>query len=279
MIAAYARAARLLVDSPRRADWRQAAERSAVAVRTHLWRPDDRRLFRRYRDGDAAVEAFCEDYACLTWGLLELFQTTGDPSWLSWALDLVDTQASLFLDERDGGWFSTTGEDPSVLLRIKEDYDGAEPAAASVTVRNLITLGHLVSDPSFVDRAARTLERYGSGLDQVARVMPLMLSNIAIWHSGAPQVVIAGTRDAADTRALEAVVARTYAPGLIQMQVPPTGAEASLAERLPWLGTMTARDGRAMAYVCRDFTCQAPVTEPEALGAQLSAVARPSLIR
>ena len=69
MIAAFARAARLLVDSPRRADWQQAAERAAAAVQTHLWRPDDRRLFRRYRDRDAAVEAFCEDYACLTWGV------------------------------------------------------------------------------------------------------------------------------------------------------------------------------------------------------------------
>jgi uncharacterized protein YyaL (SSP411 family) len=278
MIAAFARAARLLVDSPRRGDWRQAAERAAAAVQTHLWRSDDRRLFRRYRDGDAAVEAFCEDYACLTWGLLELFQTTGDARWLTWALDLVDTQNTLFRDERDGGWFSTTGEDASVLLRIKEDYDGAEPAAASVTVRNLLTLGHLVADPSLVERAARTLERYGPGLGQVARVMPLMLSNIALWHGGAAQVVIVGDRGSAETLALEAVVAQIYAPGAIQMSLPLAGADAQLADRLPWLGAMRARDGRATAYVCRDFACQAPVTEPADLARQLQALAGPRLI-
>ena len=58
-------------------------------------------------------------------------------------------QTELFFDERDGGWFSTTGDDPTVLLRLKEDYDGAEPAAASVTVRNLLQLAHLVGDESF----------------------------------------------------------------------------------------------------------------------------------
>ena len=209
MIAAFARAARVLVDSPRREEWRRAADRAATAARTHLWREHDARLFRRYRDGEAAVDAFCEDYACLVWGLLELFQATGDDQWLGWALDLSRTQMTLFWDERDGGWFSTTGEDPTVLLRMKEDYDGAEPAAASVTARNLLTLGHLSSDPALGDAARRTLERYGPGLGQVARVMPLMLSNVALWHGAAPQVVIAGVSGADDTLALERVVAGT----------------------------------------------------------------------
>jgi uncharacterized protein YyaL (SSP411 family) len=171
---------------------------------------------------------------------------------------------------------STTGEDASVLLRIKEDYDGAEPAAASVTVRNLISLGHLVSDPSFIARATRTLERYGPGLGQVARVMPLMLSNIALWHSGAPQVVIAGNRGSADTLSLEAVVAKKYLPGLIQMPVPAAGADAPLAERLPWLGSMRARDGHTTAYVCRDFAARRP--RRRALEGQLQVVAGPRLI-
>ena len=265
MIAAFARAARVLVDSPRRAEWRQAAERAARSVRTHLWRESDGRLYRRYRDGESAIDAFCEDYACLVWGLVELFQATGDAAWLTWALDLTETQTKLFFDERDGGWFSSSGEDASVLLRVKEDYDGAEPAAASVTVRNLLALGHLVSDTTLVDRARRTLERYGPHLGQVARVMPLMLSNIAIWHGGAPQVVIAGAPGAVDTVALEESTAAKYLPGLIQIPLPLAGPDAALAARLPWLASMNARDGRATAYVCRDFACQEPVTDTAAL--------------
>ena len=109
---------------------------------------------RRYRNGEAGIEAFCEDYAYLVWGLIELFQATGRVAWLEWALELTEVQAELFWDAQDGGWFSTTGTDASVLLRVKEDYDGAEPAAASVTVRNLITLGHLVGDAALLERAA-----------------------------------------------------------------------------------------------------------------------------
>ena len=71
------------------------------------------------------------------------------------------SRPSCFFDDRDGGWFSTTGDDPSVLLRLKEDYDGAEPAAASVTVRNLLMLAQLAGDAAYHDRARRTLERYG----------------------------------------------------------------------------------------------------------------------
>ena len=278
MIAAFARAARVLVDSPRRDAWRRAAERAATALRTHLWRDDARRLSRRYRDGQAAVDGFCEDYACLTWGLLELFQATGDGAWLDWALDLVRTQTTLFRDERDGGWFSTTGEDATVLLRMKEDYDGAEPAAASVTVRNLLALGHVVSDPALVEAARRALERYGPQIGQVARVMPMMLANVAIWHGGAPQVVIAGAPGAPDTLALERVVARKYTPGLIQIPRPPARVDERLDARAPWLAAMTDRDGRATAYVCRDFACREPTTAPAALERELDASTGPPLI-
>jgi hypothetical protein len=173
MVAAFARAARVLVDSPQRETWRQAAVEAARWIREHLWRPDERKLLRRYRDGEAAIDGFCEDYACMVWGLVELFQATGDLDWLDWALELTRVQTALFSDERDGGWFSTTGHDPAVLLRLKEDYDGAEPAAASVTVRNLLTLGHLAGEQALIDRAGRTLERYGPQIGRAVRVMPL----------------------------------------------------------------------------------------------------------
>jgi uncharacterized protein YyaL (SSP411 family) len=279
MIAAYARAARVLVESARRDEWRRAAERAAVALQASVWRPAEARLFRRYRDGEAAVDAFCEDYACLTWGLIELFQTTGNARWLEWALQLTATQTKIFWDERDGGWFSTSGEDPSVLLRMKEDYDGAEPAAASVSVRNLLALGRLVDDSSLVDRAKRALERYGPEIGRVARVMPLMVSNIALWHSSPLQVVIVGHPGAADTLAFETRLAKTYAPGLIQIPVSSNGVSRELGERLPWLVAMRARGGMATAYVCRQFSCQEPTTDPDTFADQLREAGSPPLIR
>jgi uncharacterized protein YyaL (SSP411 family) len=276
MIAAFARAARVLVDSPKRATWRQAAVNAATWIRANLWRPADRTLLRRYRDGEAAIDGFCEDYAYLVWGLVELFQATGEADWLNWAVDLTKVQTTLFSDERDGGWFSTTGADPTVLLRLKEDYDGAEPAAASVTVRNLLTLGHLAGDAALVDRARRTLERYGPQIGRAVRVMPLMVANIVLWHGGATQIVIVGSAGASSDE-IERVAARHYMPWAVTIPLRDDAAVARLGARLPWMAAMTSR-GAATAYVCSDFTCQAPETESAAFDRQLDALATPRRI-
>jgi uncharacterized protein YyaL (SSP411 family) len=272
MIAAFARAARTLVHSPRRTAWREAGERAAAWVQQALWNPTSRRLLRRHRDGESAIEAFCEDYAYLAWGLTELFQATGDVRWLDWALEITRSQVELFFDERDGGWFSTTGADASVLLRVKEDYDGAEPAAASVTVRNLIMLGHLSGDPSLTDRAERTLERYGPHIGRAVRVMPLMVANIALWRGGGTQVVVAGPADSPSTIALEAATAARHIPWAVTIPLvaPP---DAALTARLPWIAAMTV-DARARAYVCDNFTCQAPIEDADTLGRQLDDILR-----
>jgi uncharacterized protein YyaL (SSP411 family) len=274
MIAACARAGRVLVGSPRRDEWTRAALRAAESIERRLWRAETRQLLRRYRDGEAAVDAFCEDYACLTWGLLEVFQATGDARWLEWAITLTERQTELFWDETDGGWFSTTDADPTVLLRLKEDYDGAEPAAASVTVRNLLHLAHLTGEHGFQARAQRSLERYGPALGQVARVMPMMVSTVATWHARPAQVVIVGPAGPARA-ALEAVVAARYLPFVVQVLLEPGEAQHRLTTRLPWLAAMSMVDGQPAAYVCQDFACQAPVTSPEALRALVADLAAP----
>ena len=274
MIAALSRAARQLVESPRREDWRRAAVAAAAWVKRELWRPESGRLLRRHRDGESAIDGFCEDYAYLSWGLVELFQATGDAQWLEWALELVQAQTTLFFDARDGGWFSTTGEDASVLLRVKEDYDGAEPAAASVTVRNLIMLGHLTGDVTLTERAGRTLERYGPQIGQAVRVMPLMVANIALWRGGATQVVIAGAADAPNTRALEAAAARQYLPWAVTIPLESPAAALALGARLPWAAAMLVKAGESSAYLCDNFTCQAPTSDPDELTRQLEDVVR-----
>jgi uncharacterized protein YyaL (SSP411 family) len=265
MIAAMARAARVLVDSPFRADWREAAVRAAEFVHATLWQPQQRQLLRRYRDGEAAIEGFCEDYACLSWGLIELFQATGDGRWIDWAAELTRIQSEKFFDARDGGWFSTTGADPTVLLRMKEDYDGAEPAAGSVTVQNLIVLGQVLNDAAFASRAQRSLERYGPHIGQVVRVMPFMVANVALWRGRRSEIVIAGAGGATDTLALERVVARRYLPFAVVVPV----ADPEAVRALPWLAAMSRRDGRATAYVCENFACRIPATDAAELARQL----------
>src|SRR5262249_22764624 len=257
MIAAFARAARSLPGRPQAPEWLEIARTAASFIRTRLWRADSNTLLRRYRDGDASIDAYAEDYACLIWGLLELFQADGDPAWLEWARALQARQDALFWDARDGGWFSTTGHDPTVLLRLKEDYDGAEPSASSVSVHNLLTLAHLTGDEDARARVERTLGRYGAPRGRAARAMPTRLGRRWAWHAGAPQIVIGGA-DGERSDLGRAAAARSL-PFAIRIPVAPE-RQAALAASLAFVGAMRAIDGKATAYVCRDFTCREPAT-------------------
>ena len=255
MIAAFARAARTLVGA---AGYLQDAQRAARFVHDRLWKPSTGTLLRRYRDGSAGVDAYAEDYAYLVFGLLELFQTDGDPTWLEWAMTLQTRQDELFWDANDGGWFSTTGKDESVLLRLKEDYDGAEPAASSVSVMNLLTLSHLVD--SFSEKIEPTLGIFSSRVSQSGRVVPMLLAALSAYHAGTPQLVIVGDPAAQDTNSLYEVVRHRYRPTTIVVPVVPQSLDKTAA-LLPWIAGMKMVDGRATAYLCRDFTCESPTTE------------------
>ena len=268
MIAAFARAARVLVASADRHRYGDAAAKAARFIKDTLWHAESQTLLRRYRDGEAAIEGYAEDYAYLIWGVLELFQATGDAEWLDWAVALQRRQDELFWDDADAGWFSTTGNDPSVLLRLKEDYDGAEPAAGSVAALNGLTLAHLTGDSSYREKTARTLSRYGKRVGSAARVVPLMMSVLSAWHSPTMQIVVVGGRNADEVRALEAEIAAHYLPFAVHVPVDPDSTQEGLRRVLPFVDGMQAHGGGAV-YVCRDFTCQQPVGTPAALRAEL----------
>jgi len=264
MIAAFARVARTVDDAE---SYLEDAQKAARFVREHLWQSSSQTLLRRYREGSSGVDAYAEDYAYLIFGLLELFQANGDPDWLEWATTLQRRQDELFWDANDGGWFSTTGRDESVLLRLKEDYDGAEPAASSVSVMNLLVLSHLgVGD--FSGQITRTLGVFASRLAQSGRAAPMMLAALSTYHAGTPQLVITGDPSADDTRALREVVIHRYLPTTIVVPLAPA-ARARISELLPWTTSMKEVDGRATAYLCRDFACEAPMTDAGELGRAL----------
>ncbi|HJR58224.1 MAG TPA: thioredoxin domain-containing protein [Vicinamibacterales bacterium] len=269
MIAAFARAARVLPQSPHADTYRQAAEKAASFIRQSLWRDRDQTLLRRYREGDAAIEGYAEDYAYLIWGLLELFQATGHAGWLEWTLALQRRQNELFWDAADGAWFSTTGTDPTVLLRLKEDYDGAEPSASSVSALNVLTLAHLTGDDAHRQKAERTLARYGSRVGAAGRVIPMMLCALSQWHAPSMQIVVVGGRNAAPVKALEAEIAAHHLPFAVHVPVDPNGGQDELRALLPFVDGMKAHGGGAV-YVCRDFTCKQPVSSPEAVRSELA---------
>ncbi|HMF96853.1 MAG TPA: thioredoxin domain-containing protein [Vicinamibacterales bacterium] len=272
MIGACARMARLLRafgdEGGSAADpYLAAARRAASFIRERMWNAGSRTLLRRYRDGVAEIDAYAEDYAYLIYGLLELFQADPAPMWLEWAIALQHQQDELFWDAAAGAWFSTTGRDPSVLLRIKEDYDGAEPTASSVSVLNLLTLSHLVEDPGWNEKIDLTLRLFGARLEQMGRGVPMMAAALATRLTGVQQIVVV-TADGADPT-LERAIALSYLPFAIQLRVTPDSRRA-LAGSLPFVEAMRPADGATAAYICRDFTCRQPVTTVDAFHQEIA---------
>ena len=275
MIAACGRAGRVL-DPPWSERCLVAAARAATFARERLWDPERRILRRRSRAGEVSIDGYAEDYAFVVWGLLELFQAGGDVRWLDWALELAARQDELFWDEREGGWFATTGDDPSVLLRMKEDYDGAEPSAGAIAADNALTLARITGDAAPAARAERTLARFGARLGQAARVVPMMMAVLARYRAAPTQIVLVGAPEDENWQALARTAAARYLPFAVHVRIEPGSRQEELAARLPFVGAMTLVDGRPAAYVCNDFVCHEPVTTPAALDAQLAALSSSS---
>ena len=259
MIAGFARAARMLDGA---AGYLADAQRAARFIQATMWNRDSRTLRRRYRQGESGIDGYAEDYAYLIFGLLELFQADGDPAWLEWAIDLQQRQDELFWDEQEGGWFSTTGRDPSVLLRMKEDYDGAEPAASSVSILNLLVLAHL-TEGGTAERLERTLDSFGGRAATLGRAVPMLLAGLSTYRAGVAQIVVSGEPSA--TEPFWSVLRRHYLPTAVTVPVVPEHRDR-LARVLPWTAAMWSGTGPAV-YICRNFVCEQPVTSAEALGA------------
>ena len=270
MLAAFARAARVLPRNDSRERYLEAAERSARFLEQHMWDAGRQILKRRYRDGDAAIDGYAEDYASLIFGLIELFQAGGDPRWLVFARTLQRRQDEQFWDAANGGWFNTTGADPTVILRMKEDYDGAEPSPSSIAAMNLLMLAHLTNEPELFERVDKTLRMFGPRLGEMARAVPMMMAALSTYHAKVAQVVIVGRRgDEGTTSLLKEAVAK-YDPFSIVVPVEPGARQAELARLLPFISAMEMRDERATAYVCHDFTCTEPATDAVGLAERLA---------
>jgi len=275
MIAAFARASRVLGGSALGTEntenttegtesHLQTALAAATFIRDTMWRAADRRLLRRYRAGDAAIDAYAEDYAYLIFGVLELFQAGGDPQWLAWARELQARQDELFRDAEGGGWFSTTGTDPSVLLRMKEDYDGAEPAPTSVAAMNLLTLAHLTGERAYSDRAADAIASFGGRLEDMGRAVPFMAAVLSTSIAGGEQIVVVGPRDAAATKAMWTAAHKKYRPFAVITAVDPS-LPSTIAAHMPWVEGMKMIDNQPTVYVCRNFACETPSVDPGVL--------------
>ena len=269
MILAFAKAARVL-DAPA---YLAPARRAAEFIRARLYDAQSGALRRSFREGAGEVRGFADDYAFLIAALLELYEADFDERDLEWAESLQKAQDELFSDVNGGGYFSSEAGDEHILVRLKDDHDGAEPSASSMGALNLLRLAALTGRNEYRQRAERTAAGFASAPDRLVHMMPLMF--VAQRALGVPpvQVVVAGTRSAADTGALLRVAQSAFLPDGVVLLAEGGESQSRLARRHPYLADVRPVEGRATAYVCRNFTCEPPETDPAQLATKLKSQA------
>ena len=172
----------------------------------------------------------------------------------------------MFLDEKKGGYFSTSGKDDSVFLRMKDDNDGAEPAASSVAALNLLRLSQILNQEQLMNRARKTIDAFAATVSHFPSAMPQMLVALDFSLSKPRQIVIAGKQDAPETKALLKEVRRHFLPKTILLLADAAEGQKFLGEENEAIRAMSLVEGKPAAYVCENFTCKSPVTDPNQLG-------------
>jgi hypothetical protein len=259
MISAFARAGSVLGDT----GYVDTAVKAADFVKAHLTDPATGELRRSWREGRVIETGFAEDYAFLIQGLLDLYEASLEIRWLQWAVDLQATMDRLFWDEQGGGYFSSAEGDPHLLVRLKEDYDGAEPSANSVSALNLLRLTRMLGDEAAAAKAERIFTLFVRTLNSMPAGVPQLLVALGLSRSGGGQIVIAGSPGEPDTEALIAEARKGFHPDQVILLADGGEGQQWLSERIPSIAEMKPVNGKATLYRCEQFTCSAPETDPE----------------
>jgi uncharacterized protein YyaL (SSP411 family) len=273
MISALAKAAQVFGaedERDERVTYLGAAVGAAEFVERELFDAGRGILFRCWREGRGANEGFAEDYAYFIQGLIDLYEASFALRWLQWADHLQAKMDELFWDDVRGGYFNSAAGDASIVLRLREDYDGAEPAPSSVAAMNLQRLASLLHDDVRRARGVRCIEAFRTQWSGTPHGMPQMLCALELALEAPRHVVLAGDPGAEDFRALVAVLHASLGPRRALVALSGEADTTWWVARCPWMAEMRAIDGRATAYVCEDYSCRAPVTGAAALQALLT---------
>ncbi len=265
MMRAFAEAGAAL-DRP---DYTAAARRNAEFLLTAM--TDDRgRLYRSWKDGRAQLSAYLEDYADVAEGLVFLYQSTFEARWLQEAERLLEIIHQHFWDEAKGAAFHTADDHPQLIVRRKDFHDGSEPGGNSAYASAALRLARLLDRPQLAQRA-ETIFRF---VRHLLPAQPMgfghLLCALDFYLRPSREIALIGEREDAGLRAMQRQVARRFLPDTVVAGAAPDAA-LELEAKIPLLADRVALDGRATAYVCRNFVCNLPVTTPEALAAQLNA--------
>jgi len=256
MISAFARAHQALGDK----SYLDAAVNSANFILKRLYDPGHKNLLRRFREGDARLEAHLEDFAFFAQGLLDLYEASLDFNWMRMAIELTQTQIEKFYDTKAGAFYDISGSDKSIIVRTKEWADGAEPSGNSVAIMNLLRLSQATDKIQWRKMAERSIAHFGGRILESPRSAAQMLVAIESSISKHKQIIIAGAPRDPLTRAMVSEVHCRYIPNKIILLADGGEGQKYLGHYNTYLQTVRMSGGKSTAYICENFTCNLPAT-------------------
>jgi uncharacterized protein YyaL (SSP411 family) len=272
MLGAFARAYAVLGEEA----YRKAAEKNLSFIQAKLWhraagslpadqtskqrtnfRPDaGSTLFHRWRDGERDNVQLLEGYAFLLEGVIQLYEATLETKHLDFASALAEAMIAKFYDPENGGFWQSAADAKDLILRVKDDYDGAEPSGNSVATLALLKLAAITDREDFRKPAEATLRLFATRLERIPQAVPYMLHALDFWIEEPRRVVIAGDPHWPKTRELLHAAHSVYQPNKVVL------GNAGAVE--PFAKTLPAKDG-PLAYLCTGKACQPPTSEPAKL--------------
>jgi uncharacterized protein YyaL (SSP411 family) len=240
--------------------YEDAARRSADFILANMVDAQGR-LYHRYRDGEAAVVGFLDDYAFLAWGLIELYEATFESSYLQRALDLNAMMLKHFWDGERGGFYFTADDADKGLARKKEIYDGAVPSGNSVAMLNLLRLARLTARPGYEEKAAALCRAFYNAVSQSPAAYTQLMIAVDLARGPSYEVVIVGDLHAEDTKTMVRALRKAFVPGKVVIFRPADDEAADITHLAAFTKDLASLDGKATAYVCSAFRCELPTTE------------------
>jgi uncharacterized protein YyaL (SSP411 family) len=262
MLASFAEAGAILS----RPDYTEVAKRNARFVLDNLRR--EGLLLRSYKDGQAKLNAYLEDYAFYVDGLVTLFETTGELQWLTEASALTEKMIDEFWDEQEGGFFYTGQSHEDLIVRSKDFFDNATPSGNSVAAEVLLRIGLLTDNSDDQRRAATILRLTAAALRRYPSGFGRMLCALDLFSGHPREIAIIGDTASKETELLLKEVWTPYLPNKVVARATP--GDHTAPEVIPLLRDRSQLQGKPTAYVCEHFVCKRPVNTPGELASQLS---------
>ena len=256
MLGAFARAAAVLGEEK----YLAAAQKNLQFIREKLWDEKFKTLFHRWRDGERDNVQLLEAYAFLLDGVIHLYEATLNPAHLDFACELATAMLTKFYDPANGGFWQSPAGASDLILRVKDDYDGAEPSGNSVATLALLKLGKITGEQKFTEAAEATLQLAAARLQSQPAALAFMLHAVDFWLDEPRRVVIVGDTNSKNFHELISAAHAAYQPNKIIL------GNAGAVE--PFAKTLSAKNS-ATAYVCTGNACQPPTNDIETLRQQL----------